>query len=287
MEQPLVKRVAAWQLRTQVLRLPRSPLLMGILNVTPDSFFDGGQYLDAQAAIARAQELESEGADLIDIGGESTRPGSTSVSEQQEMDRVLPVVEAVCKLVRVPVSIDTSKASVASAAVAAGAEIINDVTAMRGDPQMLNVVRRSGAGICVMHMKGTPQSMQLNPQYDDVVREVIQFLREGRDKLSSTGVAQTRICIDPGIGFGKTTEHNLALLRNCWRLHELGCAVLVGYSRKSFLDHISNSETEDQISRGLIMAGDLAAQRVQILRVHDVAKTKRALDEFLDSAKPG
>jgi dihydropteroate synthase len=280
MELSLLKRATIWQLRTRTLNLQSRPLLMGILNVTPDSFSDGGQFLDAQAAIAHAQKLVADGADLIDIGGESTRPGSTSISEQQEMDRVLPVVEAVCKLVRVPVSIDTSKAAVASAAVAAGVEIINDVTAMRGDPKMLEVVGRSGAGVCIMHIQGTPQTMQLNPQYEDVVHDVLYFLREARDKLISAGIAQARICIDPGIGFGKTVEHNLTLLRNCRRLHELGCAVLVGHSRKSFLSKIAGDESADRTAAGIGVACALASQGVQILRVHDVAQVLGALTLF-------
>jgi dihydropteroate synthase len=252
---------------------------MGILNVTPDSFSDGGQFLDVNAAVAHAQKMVTEGADLIDIGGESTRPGAVPVGEQEEMDRVLPVVEAVCKLIDVPVSIDTSKARVAGAAMAAGAEIVNDVTALRGDAGMLNVVARSGAGVCVMHMQGMPQTMQIDPRYEDVVSEVLEFLRRERDKLISAGVSATRICVDPGIGFGKTVEHNVELLRNCWRLHELGCPVLVGYSRKRFLDRVVGNEAGDRKSAGLKMACDLAAQGVQILRVHDVAAVRQALEQ--------
>ena len=273
----LSMRAASWQLRTRTLRFGARPLLMGILNVTPDSFSDGGQFLDPRAAILQAEKLVADGADLIDIGGESTRPGSRPISEQEEMDRVLPVVEVVCKTVSVAVSIDTSKAAVASAAVAAGAEIINDVTALRGDPRMMDVVVRSGAGICVMHMQGTPQTMQLNPQYEDVVAEVIEFLREKRDKLISVGIAASRICVDPGIGFGKTVEHNLALLQNCSQLHELGCAVLVGYSRKSFLKHFSGERPIDPTAAGLGVACGLALHGVQMLRVHDVASVRQAL----------
>jgi dihydropteroate synthase len=253
---------------------------MGILNVTPDSFSDGGRFLDLKAAVAHAHKLMAEGADVIDIGGESTRPGAAPVGEQEEMDRVLPVVEAVCKLSGVPVSVDTSKARVASAAVAAGAEIINDITALRGDVEMLQVVKRSGAGVCVMHMRGTPRTMQIDPRYKDVVSEVFEFLRGARDRLIAAGVSATRICVDPGIGFGKTAEHNLELLKNCWRLHELGCPVLVGYSRKSFLNRVMENEAGDRASAGLKVACDLAAQRVQILRVHDVAAVRRALEQY-------
>ena len=185
---------------------------MGIVNVTPDSFSDGGNFLDPAAAIAHATQLVADGADLIDIGGESTRPDSKPVSEQEELDRVLPVVEAVCRPVSVPVSIDTSKAAVAQAAVEVGAEIINDVTALGGDPQMLDVARRSGAGICIMHMQGTPPTMQEHPHYQNVVREVFGFLQNRRDELIAAGIDPHRICIDPGIGFGKTPQHNIELL---------------------------------------------------------------------------
>jgi dihydropteroate synthase len=278
MEQKLSQRAAIWQLRTRTLQLPRRPLLMGILNVTPDSFSDGGRFLGLEAAVVHAHKLMAE-ADLIDIGGESTRPWAATVGEQEEMDRVLPVVETVCKVSKVPVSIDTSKARVASAAMAVGAEIINDITALRGDEKMLEVVARSGAGVCVMHMQGTPQTMQIDPRYEDVVGEVLAFLRDARGKLVSAGVSATRICVDPGIGFGKTAEHNLELLRNCWRMHELGCPVLVGYSRKSFLDRPVENEATDRMSAGLKVACDLAAQGVQILRVHDVATVRRALEQ--------
>ncbi|HZZ27822.1 MAG TPA: dihydropteroate synthase [Pirellulales bacterium] len=253
---------------------------MGIVNVTPDSFSDGGQFLDSQAAIAHAQKLVSEGADLLDIGGESTRPYAEPVSQQTELDRVLPVIEAVCKLAKVPVSIDTSKAAVASAAVAVGAEIINDVTALRGDAKILEVVCQTGAGICVMHMQGTPQTMQDNPHYGNVFAEVFAFLRERRDHLISAGMELSRICLDPGIGFGKTPQHNLTLLANCWRLHELGCPVLVGHSRKSFLNGMLGSTGADRTAAGIGVSCALAAQSVQILRVHDVAQVRHALMLF-------
>jgi len=280
MQPSYTNRAAVWQLRTRVLQLPHHPLLMGIVNVTPDSFSDGGQFLDPQAAVVHAQNLVEEGADLLDIGGESTRPGAEGVSEQQELDRVLPVVEAVCKFANVPVSIDTSKAAVARAAVAAGAEIVNDVTALRGDLQMLNVIQKTGAAICVMHMQGTPQTMQANPHYVDVVEEIFAFLHGARDRLIAADIDPARICVDPGIGFGKTPQHNLALLANCWRLHELGCPVLVGHSRKSFLSYLTGSEATNRTAAGLGVSCALAAQGVQILRVHDVAVVRQALTLF-------
>jgi dihydropteroate synthase len=280
MERSISNRATAWQLRTRTLQLPRRPLLMGIVNVTPDSFSDGGQFFDPQAAVAQAERLVAEGADFIDIGGESTRPGAMPVSEQQEIDRVLPVIEKVCQETSVPVSIDTSKAAVARAAVEAGAEIVNDITALQGDPMMLDVLRQTGAAVCIMHMQGTPQTMQRNPHYDDVVAEVRQLLQEVRDKLIAVGIPQSKICLDPGLGFGKTPQHNLALLSDCWRLQDLGCPLLVGYSRKSFLSQLPNHQASDRTIAGLGVACALATQGVQILRVHDVAPTRQALTAF-------
>jgi dihydropteroate synthase len=273
-------RANSWQLRTQTLEFPRRPLLMGIINVTPDSFSDGGRFLDPVAAISHANQLVSDGADLLDIGGESTRPNSQPVSAQEELDRVMPVVEAVCRSVTIPVSIDTSKAAIAQTAVELGAEIINDVTALQGDPQMLEVVRRSGAGVCIMHMQGTPATMQVHPRYDDVVNEVFEFLRKRRDDLVAAGVEPNRICVDPGIGFGKTPQHNLELLSNCPRFHELRCPVLIGHSRKSFLRQIQSDSSFDPVAATIGISCGLALQGVQILRVHDVAANKQALHGF-------
>ena len=222
-----------WKLRTRTLAFGRLPLLMGIVNVTPDSFSDGGHFFDADAAVEHGLRLAAEGADILDIGGESTRPGAEPVDVQEELRRVMPVVEALCQQTDVPVSIDTSKASVARHAIHAGAEIINDVTALTGDPAMpaggRNRLRR-----VLMHIRGT-RTMQDNPVYADVVAEVLEYLRDRRDALLAAGIEQDRIALDPGIGFGKTTEHNLQLLANAWRFHALGCPVLVGHSRKRFL----------------------------------------------------
>jgi dihydropteroate synthase len=253
---------------------------MGIVNVTPDSFSEGGQFFEPEAAIAHALQLADEGADLIDIGGESTRPGAHGVPEEEELRRIVPVITEVCRQVRAPVSIDTSKSAVARAAIDAGAEIVNDVTALRGDPRMLEVVRGTGVGICAMHMQGTPQTMQDNPTYGNVVGEVFDFLASVRDQLESSGISRDRICIDPGIGFGKTDEHNLALLMNCWRLHELGCAVMVGPSRKAFIGRLLNNATADRTAGTIGIACALAAQSVQIVRVHDVAQIRQALRLF-------
>jgi len=266
-----------WTLRSETLRLGGLPRLMGILNVTPDSFSDGGRYLDPAAAIAHGLRLVAEGADILDVGGESTRPGATPVEAQEELRRVIPVIDALCRRTAIPVSIDTSKAAVAREAISAGAQIVNDVTALRGDPEMMGVVLESGAGVCVMHVQGTPRTMQEHPTYQDVVGEVAALLRSRRDALLSAGIAQDHIALDPGIGFGKTVEHNLALLRNAWRLHELGCPVLVGPSRKSFIPKVLADKQADLIAGTIGAALALARQGVQVLRVHDVAPVRQAL----------
>jgi dihydropteroate synthase len=262
-----------WKLRTRSLALGKLPLLMGIINVTPDSFSDGGHCFDAESAIEHGLRLAAEGADILDIGGESTRPYSQPVEFQEELRRVMPVVGELCQQTGLPISIDTSKALVARYAIRAGAEIINDVTALAGDPAMLPLAVDSGAGVCVMHMRGTPQTMQDEPTYDDVVGEVLAYLRERRDCLMGAGIPQDRIAVDPGIGFGKTTEHNLQLLANAQQLHSLGCPVLIGHSRKRFL---ADNREDGTISVAL----SLALQGVQILRVHDVGAVRRALMLF-------
>ena len=261
-----------WMLRTRTLSFGRIPRLMGIVNVTPDSFSDGGKFYDAGAAVEHGLRLAAEGADILDIGGESTRPGAEPVDAQEELRRVTPVVESLCKKAGVPVSIDTSKAVVARQALDLGAEIINDISALTNDPAILPLAVETGCGVCLMHMQGTPRTMQDNPVYADVVAEVIEYLRGRRDALLAAGVAQDRIALDPGIGFGKTTEHNLQLLANIRRFHELGCPVLVGHSRKRFLPN--------PISGTIEVAMTLARQRVQILRVHDVAAVRQALHAF-------
>ncbi len=233
--------MAAAQLRT--LELPDRPLLMGILNVTPDSFSDGGLYYDVQSALEEAVAMTEAGADIIDIGGESTRPYSQPIDGTEELRRVLPVIEALGPRWPIPISIDTSKAEVAWAALQAGAEIINDVTALAGDPRMLGIARETGAAVCAMHMQGTPQTMQDDPQYGDVVADVMAWLRERRDALVAAGIDLARIALDPGIGFGKTHEHNLSLLAHCREFHELGCPLIVGHSRKGFIGKVLGRTT--------------------------------------------
>lgn len=263
-----------------MLELPRRPLVMGIVNVTPDSFSDGGRFLDASAAVDHALQLAADGADILDIGGESTRPYSEPVSAEDELRRVLPVVEQLTKHARVPVSIDTSKSLVARAAINAGAEIINDVTGLEGDPEMEGLALETSAGVCAMHMQGTPQTMQDNPTYADVVSDVCEYLRGRRDALMAAGIAKERICLDPGIGFGKTNEHNIELMANCREFHALGCPLLVGHSRKGFLGRLIGDKEADRTYATVGAALSMAAQGVQIVRVHDVRPVREALVAF-------
>jgi dihydropteroate synthase len=253
------------------------PGIMGVVNVTPDSFSDGGRYYDADAALAQALSLVREGAGIVDVGGESTRPGSAPVSVDEELRRVLPVVEALAMRVGVPVSVDTAKAEVARRALAAGAAIINDVTALRGDPAMAEVVAEAGCPVCLMHMRGEPKTMQDDPRYDDVVAEVLRFLEERMAFALARGLREDQIMVDPGIGFGKTVEHNLALLRDLHRFAELGRPVVLGASRKRFLGAILGAEPGE---RGVgtvatTVIGVLAG--AHIFRVHDVKANFEAM----------
>lgn len=253
---------------------------MGIVNVTPDSFSDGGRYFERSAAIEHALELAGEGADLLDIGGESTRPYSDPVAAGEECERVLPVVEALAGRISIPISIDTRKASVAQAAVEAGAEIINDITGLEGDPEMVRVALKSEVAVCAMHMQGTPQTMQDDPGYVDVVAEIYEYLRERRDALHAAGIDHDRICLDPGIGFGKTHEHNITLMQHCREFHALGCPLLVGHSRKSFLGKLIGDKEADRMVANIGAALALAVQGVQVVRVHDVRAVREALTAF-------
>ena len=258
--------------------------LMGVVNVTPDSFSDGGRFLDPAAAIDHALRLAQDGAGILDIGGESTRPGAEPVSADEELRRVIPVVEGLAGRTEAVVSIDTSKAAVAREALAAGASLVNDVTGLTGDPDMLGVVVDAGCDACVMHMRGTPRTMQEAPRYDDVVADVKGYLAERRDALESAGVPRERIVIDPGIGFGKTFEHNLELLRRVGGFRELGCRVLVGHSRKRFLGEILGDPGADRTAATVGVAVWLASQGVDILRVHDVRETADALKAYRAAA---
>ncbi|HXP36763.1 MAG TPA: dihydropteroate synthase [Solirubrobacteraceae bacterium] len=270
--------------------------LMGIVNVTPDSFSDGGHFLQAEAAIAHGLKLIDEGAQLVDVGGESTRPGAEPVSADEELRRILPVIEGITAEVtdrsvtatitpdndnattRVQISIDTSKASVARAALDAGAVLVNDVTALRGDPQMASVVAESGAECCLMHMLGEPRTMQQEPRYEDVVDDVKAFLLARLEYAVGEGIAEDRVLLDPGIGFGKTVAHNLELLRRLGELVELGRPVVIGTSRKSFLGHLAGAAESSQRLAGTLATNVLALERgASVFRVHDVAPAREAL----------
>ena len=252
-------------------RFPR-PSVMGVVNVTPDSFSDGGVHLDPDVAAAAARRMVAEGAAIVDVGGESTRPGSDGVSADEELRRVVPVLERLNG--EVPVSIDTAKAEVARRALALGAELVNDVTALRGDPELAGVVADAGAYLCLMHMQGTPRTMQHEPRYDDVASDVAAFLEERLAFAVSQGVAEERICLDPGIGFGKTVEHNLELVRRLDVLLALGRPLLIGFSRKSTLERLGAADLVSASVGAAIAAYERGAT---ILRVHDVAAHVDAL----------
>jgi dihydropteroate synthase len=258
------------------MNLPR-PAVMGVLNVTPDSFSDGGSFFEPDAAVAHGHVLASEGADLIDVGGESTRPGSEPVSLQEELRRVVPVIEELATAVEAPISIDTRKAAVARAALAAGATFVNDVSALRGDPDMAAVVAGSGADLCLMHMQGEPGTMQDDPRYDDVVSDVKDFL-EGRLAFAiGEGVTPEKIWLDPGIGFGKTLDHNLDLIRRLGEIAAIGQPVVVGASRKRFIGALIGRPEGDRLA-GSLAAAVIACERgAAMVRVHDVAATREAL----------
>lgn len=267
-----------WQCREARVAIGEQPLIMGILNTTPDSFSDGGAYLSVSAAVERGREMLDQGADILDIGGESTRPGAVPVDARTEMQRVLPVIEALSAENGVRISIDTTKALVAREAVQAGACIINDVTAMQGDSGMAAVVRETGAGVVLMHMRGTPRTMQDDPQYEDVVGEVSGWLESRLAAAVAAGIAPEAVALDPGIGFGKTVAHNVDLIAGLGRLVALGHPVLAGMSRKRFIGAISG--VEEPAGR---LAGSLAAltaavlHGAAVLRVHDVAESVQAV----------
>lgn len=250
---------------------------MGVVNVTPDSFYDGGLYFEPARAIEHALKLVAEGADIIDIGGESSRPGSAPIPAREERKRVLPVIEVLREKKDVLISVDTTKAEVAEAAIAEGAHIINDISAGRFDADMLPLIARTGAGLVLMHMKGTPRTMQSLAHYDDVVAEVKSFLRGRLEAAQEAGVREAGLILDPGIGFAKNLEHNLALLNSLPAIVELGRPVLVGVSRKSFIGRILGEEPEHRLEGTIAAAVMSALSGASILRVHDVLEVKRAL----------
>ena len=250
---------------------------MGVVNVTPDSFSDGGEFLDADAAVAHAVRLAEEGAGVVDVGGESTRPGADPVSEAAELERVIPVVERAAQTHGLRVSIDTAKLAVAEQAIQAGARVVNDVTAFRTAPELAGLVAQSGADCCLMHMQGEPRTMQANPVYDDVVSDVRAFLEERLAFATGEGVPEERVWLDPGIGFGKTLEHNLELLRRLDEIVAIGRPVVIGTSRKSFLGKLSGRAEKERLP-GTIATNVMALERgASIFRVHDVAQVADAL----------
>jgi len=267
-----------WTLRSRHLQGGRLPLLMGILNLTPDSFSDGGLFNTTDQAIAQALKLQSDGADILDIGGESTRPGAASVSLDEELSRTIPVIKSLADKITIPISIDTTKAEVARQALEAGADIVNDISGLTFDRDMMSVCRDYDAGICLMHIQGTPQTMQQSPTYGDVVAEVTEFLQQQVDRCLMAGIAPERICVDPGIGFGKTAEHNLSLLKSIERLQtSLQRPVLIGHSRKRFLAKILGRPVEEREAGTVGVSIALAEQGTDVLRIHDVRAVKDAL----------
>ncbi|MDO8535550.1 MAG: dihydropteroate synthase [Candidatus Omnitrophota bacterium] len=252
--------------------------IMGVLNVTPDSFYDKGKFFDLKKAVKHALEMERDGADIIDVGGESTRPGARDVSADEELRRVVPVISAIAKKVKIAISVDTRKAKVAFAALEAGAVIINDVSALRDDPDMAVVAARHQAGVILMHMKGKPEDMQAGPKYKDVVKDVIKSLKASIALAKRAGIKENKIIIDPGIGFGKTLRHNLEILRDLRCFKKLGYPLCVGTSRKSFIGKVLGSEDpEDRLTGSLATAVMAAINGANIIRVHDVSPTYQAL----------
>jgi dihydropteroate synthase len=267
-----------WKIGDDVVDLSRRGMIMGVLNVTPDSFSDGGEFFGTEVAVGRGMQMANEGANIIDVGGESTRPGAESVSIDEELKRVIPVIENLRRKIEVPISIDTSKSAVASAALDAGASIINDVTAGRGDEEMLPLAATRKAAVVLMHMQGEPRTMQKNPRYGDVVREVADFFRQQYERAIECGVDPMRLAFDPGIGFGKTLEHNLSLLENFDQLRVEDRPLAVGVSRKSFLGKmIGSNEMADRRGPTIALTSILRARGADIIRVHDVKENVAAL----------
>jgi len=266
-----------WSIRQHHYRFPRPALVMGVVNVTPDSFSDGGRFLDADAAVQHGLALVRQGADILDVGGESTRPGAPTVPETEERRRVIPVVRRLAELAGVPVSIDTMKPAIAEEALSEGASIVNDVAAHRADPAMWRLLARTGAGYVAMHMQGEPATMQEAPQYTDVTAEVLEFFRVTLDGLARAGVAADQVALDVGIGFGKSLEHNLELLARMPSFTQLGRPLLLGVSRKSFLGRLSGAPTHERLPGALAVSSLARARGVAVFRTHDVAETAQAL----------
>jgi len=268
------------------LDLSRRTHVMGVINVTPDSFSDGGQFFEKERAVEQALQLASDGADLIDIGGESARPYSKGISADEEMSRVIPVIEALKKELGVPISIDTLKAQVAREALRWGASMVNDISALRSDPEMASVVAETGVPVILMHMKGTPADMQVNPTYDDVAAEIIGFLRKAMDQAVSRGVRRDRIIVDPGIGFGKTSDHNLEIIRGLGRFQCLEAPILVGSSRKAFIGRIVEKKVHERDTGTMATVAAAVMNGAHIVRVHNVKQAVETV-KVIDAIKRG
>ena len=268
------------------LELGRRTLVIGILNVTPDSFSDGGSFLLPDRALAQAETMAEEGADLIDVGGESSRPGSDPVLVEEELRRVIPVIEQIAKHISLPISIDTYKAEVARQALSAGAQMINDISALRQDPEMAEVVSKEEAPVVLMHMKGTPRTMQQNPRYESVIDEIKRFFTERLRVAEQAGISRERIILDPGIGFGKTTAHNLEIIRSLSRMRSLDRPILIGPSRKSFIGNILNLPVQDRIEGTAVAVTAAVMAGASMVRVHDVKPMVRVV-RLADSIRSG
>jgi dihydropteroate synthase len=270
-----------WQCGKYKLDVSHKPLLMGILNVTPDSFSDGGRYLDPKTAVEQGLRMAEEGADIIDIGGESTRPGAQKVSLDQELQRVLPVIERLASKLKLPVSIDTYKSKVAEKALQAGASIVNDISGLNFDPEMAGTVSAYKAGLVLMHIKGTPENMQTAPKYDDLLDEVGSYLKSSIKSAAEAGIKHEIMALDPGIGFGKTVEQNLSLIRNLEYFKKFNCPLVVGVSRKSFIGKLNNDIPAGERLPGSLAAALLAVQNgASVIRCHDVRETIQALTVY-------
>ena len=264
-------------LRDNILDFEQRTHIMGILNVTPDSFSDGGQFTKEETLLSHVEQMIASGADIIDVGGESTRPLADPVAEEEELNRVIPAIRAIRQHTSIPISIDTTKSVVAAHALQAGADIINDISAFRFDSKMANIAIKHKAPVIIMHMQGTPTDMQINPEYDDIIDETLSFFKERINWLENQGMSKSRIIIDPGIGFGKTLIHNLVILNRAQDYNSLGCPVLIGHSRKSFIVKVLNNDTIDRDIPTAIISGMLTEKNISILRVHDVKRTHEAI----------
>jgi dihydropteroate synthase len=268
---------ASWRTARRAFDLEK-PVLMGVLNVTPDSFSDGGRFFGHDEALKRLEEIQAEGADIIDVGGESTRPGASPVSEEEELRRVMPAIQAAVGRLDLPVSIDTTKSGVARAALDAGAEVINDISGLRFDAGLAELAASAGAGLVLMHIRGEPRTMQREVHYDDLMGEIVGELRESTERALAAGCRAEQLVVDPGIGFGKTAEHNLAIINELGRLAGLGYPVLIGPSRKSFIGKTLGLEVGERLEATIAACVVALLRGARIFRVHDVIEARRALD---------